>query len=223
MTRIASGGVVRVMGTLVALAAVAFALGAGAGFLWKEPGLLLAHWMGGTQEVAWSDAPAQGDFAAAERVSAVGGAAAGGEPGYATASATPARPDEVAAERAAERAVQAPDRTPAKPAAPKAAPKASTPAPAPPVRVASAPTPPVAAPPPSGLAVQVGAFGERGSADALVSRLRGAGFSAYAAAPDGGAWRVRVGPFPDRARAEKVAARLKQEQKLPTWILEESR
>jgi cell division septation protein DedD len=206
------------MGTLVALAAVAFALGAGAGFLWKEPGLLLAHWMGGTQEVAWSDAPPQGDFAASQRVSAVGGAAAGGAPSYETASATPARSAEVAAERA----VQASDRTPAKPAvAAKAAPKASTPAP--PARVASAPTPPVAAPPPSGLAVQVGAFSERGSADALVSRLRGAGFTAYAAAPDGGAWRVRVGPFPDRARAEKVAARLKQEQKLPTWILEESR
>jgi cell division septation protein DedD len=200
------------MGTLVTLAAVAFVLGAGVGFLWKEPGLLLAHWMGGTQEVAWSDAPPQGGRAASELVSAVGGAPAGGQPSYETASATPAR----LAEADPERSVRTSDRTPAKPA-----PKAS--APAPPVRVASAPTPPVAAAPPSGLAVQVGAFSERGAADALVSRLRGAGFSAYTAAPDGDAWRVRVGPFADRVRAEKVAARLEQEQKLPTWILEEHR
>jgi len=203
---------VRVIGTLVALAAVAFALGAGAGFLWKEPGLLLAHWMGDTQEVAWSDGTPSGDF-----VVATDDMPAGSEPRYETVSATPVRP---AADPA--RTVEAADRTPAPRPAPAAKPDPAA-KPTAPARIASAPTPPVAAPPPSGLAVQVGAFSERGAADALISRLRGAGFSAYAVAPDGGAWRVRVGPFPDRARAEKVAARLKQEQKLPTWILEEKR
>ncbi len=213
MTRIASGDdVVRVMGTLVALAAVAFGLGAGAGFLWKEPGLLLAHWMGGTQEVAWSGGPASGDPAAGEPLAAAGGALPGSQ---ATASAPPTRPDEAGPGRA-----DPADRTPAAKLAPT--PKAS--GPDRPARVASQQaTPPVAAAPPSGVAVQVGAFSERVAADTLVSRLRGAGFSAYAAAPDGGAWRVRVGPFPDRARAEKIAARLKREQQLPTWILEERR
>ena len=72
------------------------------------------------------------------------------------------------------------------------------------------------------MAVQVGAFTERRVADQLIAKLESKGFDAYAAAGDGGAWRVRVGPYRDRPGAEKAAAKLKQEEKLPTWVLEET-
>lgn len=204
------------------LGVLAFGLGAGAGFLTKEPRLMLAQWMGDTQEVAWSGAAPAEAIAGVPGLPAENATTSPAAADFQTAAATPAR-ELVEAERVVEPASAA--ASAAKPAAakqPAAAPKA--PAAAAPARVASAKaTPAVSAPPPSGLAVQVGAFGERSAADALVSRLKGAGFSAYVAAPDDGSFRVRVGPFPDRARAEKVAAKLKQDQKLPTWILDASR
>jgi cell division septation protein DedD len=106
-------------------------------------------------------------------------------------------------------------------AAAAAAPAA--PAPAPKLAARSVEPPPVsAAPPAHGMAVQVGAFSERKAADELIAKLRGAGFSAYAAAGDAGPFRVRVGPYADRPGAERAAAKLKAEHKLPTWVLEET-
>lgn len=87
-----------------------------------------------------------------------------------------------------------------------------------------APAPPaVAAAPPAHIAVQVGAFSERASAERLRSRLREAGFPAYLATDsrDDAHWRVRVGPYATRPEAKVVAGRLERDQQLPTWILDE--
>jgi len=127
--------------------------------------------------------------------------AGGPDAPYQSASAEPARPVAQATE------------TPAPASPPNEASRQASRAPA---------TPAVSAAPPSGLAVQVGAFAERRSADLLIARLGSEGFPAYAVAAEGGAWRVRVGPYRDRGGAERAAARLKREQKLPTWVLEEN-
>lgn len=207
----------RVMGSLAALAAAAFVLGAGAGLLWKDPGLVLAQWAGDTQEVAWSEAPLPEPEAEV--------AASPEEAPYQTASAEPVRPLAPAtAPPAPPRREPSRSQVASAASAPHATPPVSAAAPA---RAAAAPpvaaTPPVsAAPPPRGVSVQVGAFAERRSADQLIARLESAGFPAYAVAADGGAWRVRVGPFGDRGGAERAAARLQREQKLPTWVLEEN-
>jgi cell division septation protein DedD len=83
------------------------------------------------------------------------------------------------------------------------------------------PPPAVASPPPPGsFLVQVGAFAERGAAERLDARLRGLGLPVFVEpAEAGGGWRVRVGPFGGEPEAQRVARRLKEEQKLPTWVL----
>jgi DedD protein len=195
---------VRVLASLAALAAAAFVLGAGAGLFWKDPGLVVAQWTGGAQEVTWSEPGWPGV----------------GEPAPSADEPAPADSFETAAAEPPRPAPEPPAAAPT-PIAPVAA--AAVPAREPAQVASTAVTPPVAAaPPPHGVAVQVGAFAERSSADQLIARLRSAGFQAYAVAGDAGAWRVRVGPFADRARAERAAARLKQEQQLPTWVLEEN-
>ncbi|MCG8590851.1 MAG: SPOR domain-containing protein [Proteobacteria bacterium] len=76
----------------------------------------------------------------------------------------------------------------------------------------------------SGFAVQVGAFADSGSAEALAAALTRKGFTVYLApAPAQGdqRWRVRVGPVGSRDEAEVMARRLKTEEKLPTWVLSE--
>lgn len=113
-----------------------------------------------------------------------------------------------------------------------AAPEPSPPTPpSTPARTApSAPKPPrtpaVAAPPPSGasIAVQVGAFAERGSAEQLRGELLKDGIPAYVAAGAASGsprWRVRVGPYRSREDADRMAAQLKFERSLPTWVLDE--
>jgi DedD protein len=95
---------------------------------------------------------------------------------------------------------------------------------------ASKPTPAkraqVAAVAPGGrFSVQVGAFGDKATADKLVARLRAKGYTSYVKsdAEGGGArYRVRVGPVNQRERAEELAAKLAKGEKLPTWILDES-
>ena len=67
---------------------------------------------------------------------------------------------------------------------------------------------------------------DRASADKLASRLRANGYDTFVKA-DGEAggkrFRVRVGPVSARARAEELAAKLAKVEKLPTWILDESK
>lgn len=173
---------------LSVLAVAAFVVGAVAGLLWKEPGLLVAYLRGDTTEVAWT---------------------------LASAEVTPAGPAP-----AAEAEAPASESPPSGEAAPVAGAKA---VPGAPPDAKPAPAPAVAAAPPASIAIQVGAFSERASADRLRSRLREAGFPAYLATDsrDDRHWRVRVGPYATRSEAEKVAGRLERAQQLPTWILDE--
>lgn len=123
------------------------------------------------------------------------------------------------------------------PSAP-AAPEASAPTPSAAAPREAAPAPPQASPPrtlaalapaeppvrPVRIAVQVGAFAERESAERLRGQLEQDGYPAYVApgADSGSArWRVRVGPFATRGEADRVAARLKSARALPTWVLDE--
>ena len=222
----------RVIGSLAALGLVAFALGAGAGLLWKDPGLVMAQWAGDTQEVAWSDpTAAAADVAAIQQTGrgplpAVEVPSREAAPDTAHPAAAPAQVADASYQTAAAEPVR-----PLAASKPKAA-AAPTPAPTPvphkePARedARAEALPAVSAPPPSlvrGVAVQVGAFSDRHAADQLIARLRSDGFQAYASAGGGSAWRVRVGPFRDRSGAEQAAARLKRDQKLPTWVLEET-
>jgi len=73
-------------------------------------------------------------------------------------------------------------------------------------------------------AVQVGAFADRAAAGELVASLRRERVQAYvfeaaesAAAP----FRVRVGPFATREEASRHAVRLKEQRRLPTWVVSE--
>ena len=85
--------------------------------------------------------------------------------------------------------------------------------------VAAPATAPVAAPPPAAVAagggglLQVGAFGSRANADALVTRLEASGISgaAVSEASVGGrtVFRVRVGPVADAGQATQLADRLR--------------
>ena len=106
---------------------------------------------------------------------------------------------------------------------PVAGPEAASPAPAPPA---------VAAAPPAGAAaagrysIQVGAFADSAQAKALAKKLEKKGLPVVVSAGTGARdsrWRVRVGPLASRAEADKVARRLGSQEKLPTWILDESR
>lgn len=65
---------------------------------------------------------------------------------------------------------------------------------------------------PSRYAVQVVAVRSREGADALMSKLKGAGLSAYIETiktPDGQVHRVRLGPFNSRSQAESAQAKLR--------------
>lgn len=191
----------RVIGTLAVLAVAAFALGAGAGLLWKEPRLVVADWMGDTQEVPWSPGEETAAWPEGEQA----------EP-TARAETAAAAPTPAAGEPEVELpSVAASAAKPAKPA--RAAQLASA-------KPAAAPAVSAAPPAHGGVAVQVGAFAERPAADALVTRLKGGGYSAYVVPGSTAPWRVRVGPYRDRPAAESAAAKLAK-LSLPTWIQEE--
>jgi cell division septation protein DedD len=121
----------------------------------------------------------------------------------------------VAAAPKPEEAPPLPSLEPTPPPAAAPSKKAAAPEPKP------AKSPSVAAAPPGRIAIQVGAFGESGTAEGLAKKLRGRGYPVYVAHGAGARWRVRVGPLEDRASAERLAARLKRDEKLPTWVLEE--
>jgi len=73
-------------------------------------------------------------------------------------------------------------------------------------------------------AVNLGIYADRGHADALVAKLKKAGFAAYDEATDyqgKPALRVRVGPFASRAAAEGARLKIKQsEPKVPSSVVE---
>src|SRR5262245_9575553 len=105
-------------------------------------------------------------------------------------------------------------------------------APAPPVkrpeakpsaRPATPPRTAAAEPPaPKGqFTIQVGAFKDRASADAIMGRLKGKGFAAYVVAPANpdGLFNVRVGSFGARPDAERVQTRLRDQEKFKPFIV----
>ena len=201
------GGWVTAALALTALVLVGFLCGALAGFLWEEPGLVIAYLSGETEEVEWAE---PGPVAAAPPSEAVPKLPMGPTPTTPAAEPEPERVAKVA-----------PPPAP-KPVA-KPAPK-PVPAPAPVAPVAPKPEPkPVAAAPPGRYAVQVGAFGESDAAESLAARLRDRGYTSYVrASTDGDSrWRVRVGPVTERSTAEALASKLEKTEKLPTWVLDE--
>jgi DedD protein len=210
---------------LVVLVVVGFLCGALAGFLWEEPGLVLAYLSGKTEPVEFSEpvsvaaeppgysesdelAPDTHEKLAAEEVPPA-------ELAPAAAALPREEPDEVA-----------PDKPPAPKPAEKPAEKKPVIAPAKPAPAVLAPAKVASATPAGRFSVQVGAFADRASADKLVSRLRGRGYSSYVKADSEGGpkrYRVRVGPVSSRPRAEELATKLAKGEKLPTWILDESK
>jgi cell division protein FtsN len=103
-----------------------------------------------------------------------------------------------------------------KPVAPKPVPSPSA-RPAAPVRAAEAP--PAAAK--GQFTIQVGAFKDRASADAVMGRLKGKGFAAYVVAPatPDGLFNVRVGSYAARPDAERTQTRLRDQEKFKPFIV----
>lgn len=56
--------------------------------------------------------------------------------------------------------------------------------------------------------VQTGAFSNKANADAMLAKVKAAGFSTYMV-QDGGIYKIQVGAFKDKANAEATAAKLK--------------
>ena len=188
------------------LVVVGFSSGVLMGVMTEEPELVTGHLAGRSEEVPWTVAAEADSFgdSAAQLASAVVDAVT--EPLVAaTDDAAPTLPPVAAAGPAAQQA------------------------PVPPAPVATAPKPRralpvVAAPPPTGFAVQVGAFSSSEAARAMMAKLDTHGYKSYVAAGAAGRdgrWRVRIGPFATREAADVEAAKLKRDQKLPTWVLSE--
>jgi len=125
---------------------------------------------------------------------------------------------------------EAPDaKTPDK--APAASATTSPPAPATETRTAADAAKPAAAdaaPAPTSpggrFSVNLGVYADQGHADALVAKLKKAGFAAYSETTEyqsKPAQRVRVGPYADRAAAESARLKIKQgDPKLPSSVSE---
>ena len=66
----------------------------------------------------------------------------------------------------------------------------------------------------------MGAFKDRGSAESMVTRLKGKGYAAFLA-PVGaeGLFNVRVGSFEARVDAERIQGRLRDEEKFKPFIV----
>jgi DedD protein len=224
-----SAGWVSTLVALVVLVVVGFLCGALAGFLWEEPGLVLAYLSGKTQPVEWTDADKPADVAAEPPTYSESARpesaelAPTGEPTREAEALDAPTPTPVAVPAAAPAPTPAP--APAKPVEKKLAAPASLAA-AKPAPAKPAPVKVAAATPTGRFSVQVGAFADRASADKLVSRLRARGYDTFVKTDTetgGKRFRVRVGPVNARARAEELAAKLAKAEKLPTWILDESK
>lgn len=154
----------------------------------------------------------------------------------ATAAAPAANPPDkvVTVDTKAPSTFEAPEKVSDKAAAP-AAPAAisAKPAAAPPTPTESAPKPAAATEAPVANAapvaggrfnINLGVYADQGHADALVAKLKKAGYAAYAEPIDyqgKPAQRVRVGPFADRASAEAARLKIKQgDPKLPSNVSE---
>jgi len=90
--------------------------------------------------------------------------------------------------------------------------------------VAETPAPAAATAAGGRFSVNLGVYADQGHADALVAKLKKAGFAAYSEDTEyqgKPAHRVRVGPYANRAAAESVRLRIKQgEPKLPSSVNE---
>jgi DedD protein len=220
------GGWVSTVVTLVVLVVVGFLCGALAGFLWQEPGLVLAHLSGKTEPVEWSE-PEPGPVAAEPPAFSENPEAAPN--GGAKVEAAVLSPEPVAARAAvpvAAVAAPVPATEPAKPAVQPVAQKPAAPIAAKPAPAKPAPVKVAAVTPAGRFSVQVGAFADSAGAEKLASRLRTKGYTSYVKADaEGGGkrYRVRVGPVNARERAEELAAKLVKGEKLPTWIIDENK
>ena len=174
--------------------AAGFAVGVIAGITWEEPGLVVGYLSGQTEGINWG-----GD---AEGPEAADLAADGEIPQTPSVAASPPlglrkAPDAAVSDRAGSAARAGVS------AAREAAPTSTRRA--------------------AGFAVQVGAFSEKSSAQALADSLREDGYPVYLSPTEGdpASWRVRVGPMGTRPEAETAARRLEATEKLPTWVLGE--
>ncbi len=221
------GGWVSTLLALVVLVVVGFLCGALAGFLWEEPGLVLAYLSGETESVEWSEpgpvAAEPPPFADSAEQDREAPAATRGIDAAAEMPRETSPESTVAALGVTEfvpEVAAAPPAKPTPPEVPEAAPRKPKTAPAP---AAKPPAPRVAAVAPGRFSIQVGAFGDSAAAENLAARLRARGYKSYVKTDEAGGsrWRVRVGPVDGRAQAEDLAAKLQKGEKLPTWILDE--
>ncbi len=188
----------RVLFSMLALSLLAipgFALGLAAGIAWEEPGLLFGYLAGRGEDVVIRES--------------------GEPPRVARTPESPlpkAMPDVAAPAPPAPQAREA-TRLRTEPPSPLTAKASPLTAKASPLTAKK-----------ERFAVQVGAFSENESAERLAENLRKKGFDVYVSAGvkvTQARWRVRVGPFSNRREAERAAGRLKQNEKLPTWVLDE--
>ena len=174
--------------------AAGFVVGAIAGITWEEPGLVVGYLTGQTEGINWG-----GEAEAPEAGDLAADGAIPESPSVAAPPPLDLRkvPDAAASDSARSGAGAGVS------TARKAAPTSTRPA--------------------TGFSVQVGAFSEKSSAQALADSLRAHGYPVYLSPTEGdpASWRVRVGPLGTRPEAEKAARRLETTEKLPTWVLGE--
>jgi len=135
------------------------------------------------------------------------------EPAPIAAAASPASPPPATA-AAAKKPPEA------QPAPTKPVPVRSV-APSPSTAGRTASLPKTAGPPAGTFSIQVGAFKDKDSAESMVSRLKGKGYTAFVVSPAGGdgLFNVRVGRFEARADAERIQGKLRDEEKFKPFIV----
>lgn len=178
--------------------AAGFAVGVIAGITWEEPGLVVGYLGGQTEGINW------GDEAAPEAETPGSGDLAAD--GAISKPPSVAAPPPLGLRKAPDAAVS--DRAGSGAGAGVSAPRDAA---------------PTSTRPAVGFAVQVGAFSEKSTAQALADSLRAHGYPVYLSPTEGdrASWRVRVGPLGTRPEAEEAARRLETAEKLPTWVLGE--
>jgi cell division septation protein DedD len=135
------------------------------------------------------------------------------KPASAPSAAPTASPAPVKVARAEAPKPDAPKPEPPRGEAPKAAPSAAEPVAkpdaGPPVRLAS-----------GAFTIQVGAFKDKTTAEAVAGRLKSKGYAAYLVSPEGGGlFNVRVGSYVARTDAERVLSKLRDDEKFKPFIV----